>query len=125
MRHDNFIHLAEKVASLSTHYNKVGAIITRGRRVISIGINKNKSHRKQINHHTDVIGSKIHAELDAVIKAPYFLLEGSDIYVVRLLRNNNMGLARPCKSCIIILRQYKIKHMIYSINEGWKKEKVY
>jgi deoxycytidylate deaminase len=124
MRHDNFIHLAEKVASLSTHYNKIGAVITRKRRVISVGTNKNKLHAKQINPHTDIIGSNIHAELDAIIKAPYFLLEGSNIYVVRLFKNNSMGLARPCKSCINILKQYRIKYMIYSTNESWEKEKV-
>ena len=121
-RQDNFINIAIKVSQLSNHKFKIGAVISKGRRIISFGINKYKSHPKQINPHTKQQGTSIHAELDALIRAPYPLINNSSIYIARLLRNGETGYCRPCSSCIILLKQYGIKKMIYTLENDEIKE---
>lgn len=125
MRHDNIIKIAIKVASLSEHHNfRIGAVIAKKNKIISMGINKKKTHPRQVNHYTNIVGSSIHAELDAIIRAPHNLLENSTIYVARLLRNNKIGLTKPCKSCIAIFKEYKIKTMVYTTYDSWEIENV-
>ena len=114
-RQQGLINTALKIAQLSEHKFKIGAILTRGRRIISCGVNKYKSHPKQINPHTKALGTSIHAELDCIIKAPYPMISGSSIYVARLLRDGTPGYCRPCESCISLLKEYGIKKITYTL----------
>lgn len=114
-RKENIINLATKVAQLSGHKFQIGAVLVRGKRVLSFGVNKYKSHPRQINPHTKTLGTSIHAELDCVIHAPYPMISGSSIYVARLLRDGTHGYCRPCISCISLLKEYGIRKIIYTL----------
>lgn len=113
-----FIKVAIEVAKLSTHRFPTGAVITRGSKIISFGINKYKTHPLQRNHHTDELGTSIHAELDAILKVPRDKGIGASIYIVRLLKNNFTGNAKPCKYCRKLLIAENIYIIVYSIGNN-------
>lgn len=117
-RDTKFIKITIEIAKLSTHRFPTGAVITRGSKIISFGINKYKSHPLQRNHHTGEIGTSIHAELDAILKVPRDKRIGASIYVVRLLRDNSTGNAKPCKCCRKLLITENIYVVVYSIGNN-------
>lgn len=113
-----FIRLALEVAGLSNHKFPMGAVITQGSRIISVGTNKYKTHPLQRNHHTNELATSIHAELDAVLRAPYAKRRGSQISIARLLDDGTSGIARPCKFCRELLLDSGIYIVVYSMLEN-------
>jgi deoxycytidylate deaminase len=120
---ERFINLASKVAVLSAHKFRIGAVIVQGSRTISFGINKYKSHPKQMNHHTAEHADSIHAELDAIINSRGNA-EGATIYIVRLLQDGTIAMARPCFHCIKELKSAGVKRIVYSTQGGYAKERI-
>ena len=113
-----FFKLAQKVSDLSEHRKQTGAAIIKNNRIISIGVNKYKTHPKQINHHTGEFGVSIHAELDALLRAKGNV-EGSTIYISRKSKDGSItNLAKPCANCLKLLISFRIKYIVYSIHEG-------
>jgi len=112
------VQLALKVAELSDHRFSMGAVIARGSRVISFGVNKYKTHPLQINHHTGRLGGSIHAELDAILKAPYRYRKDSQMCIGRVLKDGSPGNARPCKNCCKLLSDSGIYIIAYSTSSG-------
>ena len=55
-----------------------------------------------------------HAEARLVRK----LNRGSEIFIVRVLRNNQLSNARPCPACQKAIRLRGIRRVYYSISEG-------
>ena len=125
MRDQKFINLAQKLCKLSEHSYKMAAIVTKGSRILSFGINKYRTHPKQINPFTKERGVSVHAELAAIIGVSEENLRGSSVYIARRLVNGEAALAKPCTCCIAILREAGVKKVIYTINnEEFYKEKV-
>ena len=120
------LSVAQRVAQGSEHdHYRLGAIITRGNRIISVGWNKNKTHPRQLPYLKEgkqVTTKSVHAELDAIIGVPVHLLRGSTIYVARILANGSTGLAKPCASCRKIIEAANIKKIVYTTNTGYTEE---
>lgn len=101
----------------SEHRFPMAAILVKKNKVISVGMNRHKTHPKQkrrISEDGIVFGkNKIHAELDCLIRSPVEV-DGSMMVVVR--RNaTGVGLAKPCVNCEELLREYGVKRVIFSI----------
>lgn len=106
------MRLAKKASEESTykHSNifKLGAVVFKGKRVISTANNCGKTH--------PVWGSgpfsSLHAEGRAIMKAinAGFDLNGASIIVYR----KNHLLAKPCEDCQKLLKKVGIKEVIYS-----------
>lgn len=98
------------------------AILTQGNRIISIGVNRNKTHPKQkerINYLGQCYGKhRPHAEADCLIRANYNSIAGGTLYVARRKQNADFGLAKPCKVCESLLREYEIRRVFYTINHS-------
>ena len=105
-KHERFMRLAELAARKSTSRVRMGAVLVDGSRPIAIGIND------MSRTHPLFYPANIHAELDAVLSAPYTV--GTSIYVVRLLRNGDRALAAPCKRCMGLLAKRGIKKIWFS-----------
>lgn len=117
-REQRYANIATNISFLSQHYkSQVGAIIVNKSILVSTGINRLKTHPLQRNPHTNKPGF-IHAELDAIIKSSYVSLNGYQMYIARVLKDNSFGLARPCKSCIEILLSYGINIVNYSYKDN-------
>lgn len=65
--------------------------------------------------------NRIHAEV-FVLKQ---IKEGDGVlYIYRERKNGSLGLARPCQSCLKLIRQKGIKRIVYSTYGGFAKEKL-
>jgi deoxycytidylate deaminase len=116
------IRIANKQADRSTYIYRLGAVITKGQRVLSTGYNQlaycplNKFKVSK------------HAEMDAILKLmrkPNGLssLAGSTLYVSRLTKRGT-GLARPCSKCWDLMLAVGISKVIYTTSTGTITEKV-
>lgn len=114
-----FFYLAKKLAEFSNHAEQhLGAVITKGNRLVSVGWNKNQTHPRSKSHF-----KKLHAELAAIIKARQNL-RGCSIYIYRETKNGNMALSFPCPSCYSAIKEAEIKRIFYSDATGYKYQRV-
>ena len=116
-RSKKFITLACQISKLSNHRFRVGAVITKGRRVIGVGCNKIKTHPKQRNQYTGEMGERIHAELSSIINAGRSL-RGCVIYIARIKKNGDLAMARPCEFCMDHIEEAGIKKIVFSNESG-------
>ena len=104
------MRVAIKESNKSTHRQKMGAAIVRGKKVLSKACNMQKTCPE--------FGSGeycyLHAEGNAIKKAVRrgIDLSGASIYVYR----KNNGLAKPCKGCMVLIKKYNITEVYYSGN---------
>lgn len=107
--------LATIQADKSTCLHKLGAVITKGGRVLSTGYNEIR-YAKYTGHGT------VHAEEMAIMRLlrnnGMGALSGATIYVMRHLRSGGTGLARPCSRCMGLIQSVGIKRIHYTTNEG-------
>ena len=122
--------LARAAAKLST-FPKVqigAAIIDKFGDIVSVGLNKQKSHPRQMQYDvhrpidTQDIPHFLHAEMDALIKAKRTDLVDASIYVYRENRANGFAMCRPCKACSAALKDAGIKKIFYTTELGFAYE---
>jgi deoxycytidylate deaminase len=113
-----FLTRAIKEAEESTYTkHKVGAVIFKGKRIISVGRNWAHKWVSSVPAHFKKWPTSIHAEVDALIKAgPHS--EGNSILVVRIGNSGNLLLAHPCVYCEAYMHHCGIRKVYYSTNEG-------
>ena len=113
-RDERYLEIASNLAKSSDAGRyKHGAIIVKGGRVLSTGINKFKNH-PNIFENKSIIKQKahIHAEADAIRKAGD--LKGATIYVARINKTGNTGLSRPCNYCYEKIIEAGITKIVYT-----------
>jgi len=114
--------MSQKLAKQSKFpQHKLGAVIVKGNRILSTGINSLRSSR--------IIGKPtLHAEAAAVLKllkeGRQGDLVGADLYVSRYTRGGNVGLARPCVDCWNLLSAVGIKRVFYTTDSGVMSESI-
>lgn len=119
--------VALSVSQLSDYPRiKIGAVITKGGDIISVGFNRKKSHpfQKKYNIHRgcgDESKDYIHAEISAIVKARHQDLEGATIYVSRNNANGDRAMCRPCSACMKAIMDAGIKKIFYTSELGFEK----
>ena len=121
---------AKAVAELSDHKQKIGCVVTIGRRIISSGHNsKTKCHAVQAKMDKEMFGEEslgpLHAEVDALLP---LVRRGTDlsnasIYVYREHKNGVLACARPCARCEQLIKECGIRRVHYTIENGIAEEK--
>lgn len=94
---------------------KHGSVIVKGGRVISTGINKERSHPMIVSAEHIKDHCSVHAEVDAIKKAKN--VSGATIYVARVNKRGEHRESRPCKSCYETIKNSKIKKIVYTTSE--------
>jgi deoxycytidylate deaminase len=111
------LNLAAKIAETSELGQQHGAVIVKGGRVISVGVNKwrNKSFveitHSQPSPHSLVLS--YHAEIDAINRAG-INLNGSTMYIARINTEKEHRFSRPCNNCMDAIHAAGIKKIIYT-----------
>jgi len=118
------IKSAMNITKLSHHKFPMAALLFKGSIPISVGVNRYRSHPKQINPYTDQKGTSTHAELDCILGTHKEDLIGATIYIARRLKSGKPGIARPCKSCMAIIRASGIKLIVYTTYKDYEVEEV-
>lgn len=99
--------LALQVAKLSQCRYRLGAVIVKGSRVLSVGCNVLKSHPVHREYPPHVIS--IHAEHSAILKATTDV-SGATVFVARLGGNKT---SKPCPFCLAVLVEAGIRDIVY------------
>ena len=110
--------LAEKVAANSDCRYRMGAVVIRGSRVLSTGINKLKTHTDHKDWPAYVCS--IHAEHSAILHSETDL-SGATIYVARIGGRRN---SKPCPMCHCLLKEVGIARAVFMDNGSLVKVKI-
>lgn len=100
--------LAHQYAWRSNSTKKMAAVLVKGGSVLSLGYNRIKQDTKaywQVS---------IHAELDALINAPYFQGKKTKMLVYRFSREkDHLVSSKPCTKCFALLQEYGVYSVTY------------
>jgi deoxycytidylate deaminase len=97
--------------------HRLGAVIYNRGRLVSIGINKLKTHPRALK--AGYRWAKVHCELDALIKADPSFLVDAICYVARINKSGKNRLSKSCETCQELLRDNGIKCIYYTTNEDF------
>jgi|SRR6185437_5660114 len=100
---------------------QVGAALLEGGS-ITISFNEKKSSpaAKQNGY---MFENSLHAELKlfAHRNTP---ANKATVYVYRALKDGTLAIARPCTDCMTLIKCWGVKRVVYTIQDGWQKEKI-
>lgn len=105
----SFLRLARNISKHSTFKIRVGAVLVNNGHPISIGFNK----IKYCSRYSHLQEQSLHAEMVCLKTSGKEYIEKSTIYVYRETKNGP-ALAKPCKACQKMLKEFGVKRMIYS-----------
>jgi len=103
------------------HKFKFGAVIsTKRNKIISTGQNSfSRTHPLQARYgkkHIHEDACFVHAELASIIKARG---KGHTLWVARVKLTDEIGLAKPCPSCMAVIQnETELKKIVYTINNN-------
>lgn len=124
-----YFNIAKEVSKLSTYSGsnaKLGCAVIYKHRVISTGTNSDKVHPLQAKYNVyRFSGStphKVHAEVASLI--PLIKDKSIDwtqvkLFLYREKKSGTLGLSRPCKSCMALIRDLGIKQVYYTTDTGY------
>ena len=124
---------AARVVSQMSNFERVhiGCVVTFGNhRIISSGFNSTKTHpiQKRLNKERFNLDSthSLHAEVSALLPLMKENIDFSrvEIYTHRNFKDGSLALAKPCASCMKLIRQLGIKKIWYTTADGYACEYV-
>ena len=132
-----FLKLAKHISEWSKDPStKVGAVITKNKRVVSLGFNGFAQNVQDLKERYDDRDWKypavLHAEVNAIMQVRHKIdLVGTKLWIARLTKpnnNNKIALAKPCNGCKEIIIRHGIKRVCYTIDAStfaiWKPPKI-
>ena len=117
---ERYLNLARNVAWQST-YGKIkhGAILVKGGSVISASCNKDsytsfgdRFRQPGLGHATH------HAEIGCILGLDRSKTEGTTIYVVRINKQGEFKLSKPCSMCHDVLKYCGVRRVVYTVDEN-------
>lgn len=121
-----------KKASCSSGFDdyKIGAVVVYKGKVISIGRNMVKTHPLQSKYDGYRLDPKYipvstHAETNAlskIIERDDIVWSKCSIYIYREVRNGQVAMARPCNSCMQLMKDLGIINVYYTTDMGYAHE---
>lgn len=100
------------MAKSSSCRQRHGAVIVKGGRIISTGINKFRNNPENIPTEFIKTSCSVHAEVDAIRKVND--LKGATIYVARVNKEGIGVLSRPCDNCFAEIRKAGIRKVVHT-----------
>lgn len=126
-----YLNVAKAVASLSKHDKcRVGAVLVKANDILSTACNVLKSHPVQMRHNVhrgiEVSQHHLHAEIATLLKVKdKSKLKGAVLYIHRVKRQGESGLARPCAACYNFIKtETPITECYYSTEGDYRYERI-
>lgn len=110
------LNCALKEAEDSDFKVKVGAVIFKGKKIISSG--HNGSRHCRIHPKYQDYPNSLHAEQDALIGMDWNSVRGCHLIVIRVNPSGKLAESRPCNKCYELLKYVGIKKIYYSVESG-------
>ena len=92
---------------------RLGAVLVHKNIIVSVGTNSYKTHPFMAPR---TEWPFLHAEQHAIVRAGVDNCEGLDLYIARVLKNNDLALSKPCDVCTELIKDVGIKNVYYSTN---------
>jgi deoxycytidylate deaminase len=106
---------ARKKALNNGRVYHLAAILKRGKRVVRVGENTDKTHPRFKRTYPDgQQGSHMHAEMNVL----RFARPGDTLEVIRFLKTGGRTMAKPCIYCMKHIKEAGIKRVRYTNFEG-------
>lgn len=131
MRYFQKAHQAAEISDYKrTH---VGCVAGYQGNIIGIACNTNKTHpmqkyynRYRYHPQTSYFYPKLHAEINCISSIRHLDINFSKVklYVYRIRCDQEHGIARPCLSCMVAIKDLGIRHIYYTTNDGYAYEEV-
>lgn len=113
----------------------IGCIAILKNKIIASSFNKLKTHSVQAKYdkyrNFNCLSDPknmhaLHAEIGCVQSIKLIDVDYKDIqlYIVRVLKNGEYGLSRPCAACMPYIKSKGIKHIYYTTNYGFAHEEI-
>ena len=109
------LRVAVKMAENSTYKQRLGACLVKSGKIIGKGFNRLRHHKFSFSY---PYLHQYHAECGALLHSPTSCIMGSSLFVARINRMGITRLAKPCSSCMSLLRDHGIRQVTYTTNEG-------
>lgn len=129
--------IARKVSQLSDFKKRkavhIGCVVLEGSRVVSTGYNSTKTSplQKKCNRGEFIEESPHcnHAEVKALaplINSPKYDIDFSKVklYTYREKADGSLGLSRPCRRCMSLIKELGIKQIFYTTEDGYCEERI-
>lgn len=130
MKYNFFKHAKNMAAMADFHKSPTGCVIVYKNKVISTGFNSSKTHPIQRKYNDERFVSNgtphcMHAEVYALCS----LINNTEInwskvsvYTYREHKNREKAMARPCKSCMKLIKDLGIINIYYTTEGGYAHE---
>lgn len=115
MIYQGIIDKAVEEALKSTHQNKHGAVIFKGKRIYAIGYNQPSRSVRSINPIAKRWNTSVHAEVASILNSKRDL-QGLDILVVRMNNKKQFRYSKPCIFCLNYIDYCGIRNVYYSVD---------
>jgi deoxycytidylate deaminase len=114
-----YLAAAKKASFRSEHpTHRLGAVITKGSRVLGVGWNRYKTHPESPHPF-----KHLHAEIAALIQCQDEAV-GAQIYIYREGKDGMPRLSLPCQSCMEALEESGIEKIHFTSDGKWCTVKV-
>ena len=123
-KHSRYITQAVELAKESngTRRARHCAILVRGKDRLSVGYNSYVTHSAM--YKINKVKPFLHSEVAAIMGVRHKDLDGATIYVARVTKGNNIGLSRPCPTCMQVMRMFGIEKIVYTTDCGFAVEEI-
>lgn len=134
-RIQHYFNLAHQACYYSDNPKaKLGCVVVYKGKILSVGYNvASKTHPAQkaynkyrgYDPNASTSYNTLHAECSALIKIRDLDIDWhkAHIFVWRIKKNENRGLARPCPACEAMIKNMGIENVYYSTDNGWAYER--
>lgn len=132
-KHDRIFDILSVVAQDVTDFGsaRLASAIVFGNRIISIGINRRKSHPFQAKYAKNKSAIYLHSEISAIKNSLNHIqaseLKNASLYVCRMKHivpgshYFTFGKACPCEGCLRAITDFEIKNVYYTTEDGYEK----
>jgi tRNA(Arg) A34 adenosine deaminase TadA len=96
---------------------RIGAAIVHKKSILMVRHNSYKTHPLLVKYFK---WPYCHAEAYAIVSLGLDNCFNKTLYVVRVYRNNEIALAKPCSGCLDIAKFVGIKNIYYTTVEGYQ-----
>lgn len=109
--------LACKESNKSTYKQRIGVIISKGKRILSRGHNEVR-HKAIGGSRYAEWSTSLHAERMACAALNREVLKGATIWVGREFVNGGYALAKPCGQCRRLIEDMGFSRIVYTTSEA-------
>lgn len=96
---------------------RIGAAIVHKKTIVMVKHNSYKTHPQLVKYFQ---WPYCHAEAHAIVSLGLDNCVNKILYVVRVYRNNEIALAKPCNGCMAIAKFVGIKAIYYTTDKGYE-----